>query len=133
LNDFDRSAQLEFIMDHYQNPRNHGEMPDADVHLEGGLPGCSDLITMYLKFDGDRIQDISFVGVGCTISQASASALTEQVKGMSIAEVNQLNHESISDMLGEEVVQTRPRCATLSLDTLRAAIAEHRRVQIQGK
>ncbi len=132
MSDFDRAAQLEFILDHYQNPRNHGEMADADVHVEGGQPGCSDLITMYLKFDGDRIADISFIGEGCTISQASASALTEQVKGMTIPEVEQLDHEFISDLVGEEVVQTRPRCATLGLDVIRASIQAYRKKQIQG-
>ncbi len=132
MSDFDRAAQLEFILDHYQNPRNHGEMADADVHAEGGQPGCSDLITMYLKFDGDRIADISFIGEGCTISQASASALTEQVKGMTIPEVEHLDHEFISDLVGEEVVQTRPRCATLGLDVIRASIQAYRKKQIQG-
>lgn len=123
----DRSEQYEFILDHYQNPRNRGEMPDADVHVQGGLPGCSDLVTIYLKFDGERISDISFVGEGCTISQASASALTEEVKGMTAEEVRQLDFQFMSDLMGEEIVQTRPRCATVSLDTLKAAIAEHRR------
>ncbi len=132
MSDFDRAAQLEFILDHYQNPRNHGEMADADVHVEGGQPGCSDLITMYLKFDGNRIVDVSFVGEGCTISQASASALTEQVKGMTIPEVEGLDHEFISDLVGEEVVQTRPRCATLGLDVVRAAIQAYRKKQILG-
>lgn len=130
MSDLDRAAQLEYILDHYQNPRNHGEMADADVHLQGGLPGCSDLVTLYLKFDNGRIADISFVGEGCTISQASASMLTEEVKGMTVEQALKLDHKFISELIGEEIVRTRPRCATLSLDTLRAAINEHRRKQI---
>ena len=69
MSDFDRAAQLEYILDHYQNPRNSGAMPDADVHLEGGNSGCSDVVTMYLKMDGDRIGRISFEGSGCTIAR----------------------------------------------------------------
>ncbi len=122
----DREEQLEFILDHYENPRNHGEMAEPDERVEGGLPGCGDIVTVNVKFDGDRIGDISFTGEGCTISQASASALYEQVKGMSLAEVDQLDQQYMIDLLGEELVKTRPRCATLSLDTLRSAVHQHR-------
>jgi nitrogen fixation protein NifU and related proteins len=132
MSDLDRAEVLEMILDHHQNPRNHGEMPGADVHLQGGIPGCSDLITMYLKFQDDRVAEISFIGEGCTISQASASLLTEQVIGMSTEEINQLDFAFMIDLLSEEIVKTRPRCATLSLDTLRGALAEYRRKQIQG-
>ncbi|HVN54182.1 MAG TPA: iron-sulfur cluster assembly scaffold protein [Anaerolineaceae bacterium] len=132
MSDLDRATQLEFIMDHYQNPRNRGEMADADVHVEGGHPGCSDLITMYLKFDGDRVSNVSYIGEGCTISQASVSALTEQLKGMTIQELEGLDHEFISDLIGEEIVQTRPRCATLGLDVLHASIKAYRKKQILG-
>ncbi len=131
MSDFDRQARLEFIMDHYQNPRNHGEMPDADAHVEGGLPGCSDLVTMFIKVNGERVTDVSFVGEGCTISQASASALTAEVKGMTVREIEDLDFEFISEMIGDELVKTRPRCATLSLDTLKAALREYRNQQIR--
>jgi nitrogen fixation protein NifU and related proteins len=123
----DRQEQLDFILDHYQNPRNHGEMPDAHVHVEGGLPGCGDLITVYLKFDGQQISAVSFTGEGCTISQASASALYERVKGLTVAEVEKLDHQAMIDLLGDELVKSRPRCATLSLDTLRAAVQQRPR------
>jgi nitrogen fixation NifU-like protein len=132
MSDMDRAAMVEFILDHYQNPRNHGEMPDADIHVQGGIPDCSDLITIYLKVDDERVANISFVGEGCTISQASASALTEQVKGMSLEEIEKLDHEFIVDMLSEEIVKTRPRCATVSLDVLRAAIRAYRTKQVRG-
>jgi nitrogen fixation NifU-like protein len=126
----DRQEQLEFILDHHENPRNSGEMPGADVHVEGGLPGCGDIVTVYVKFDGNRISDISFTGEGCTISQASASALYELVKGMSLAEIDNLDQQYMIDLLGEELVKTRPRCATLSLDTLRSAVYQHRHKEI---
>jgi len=133
MSDFDRAAQLEYILDHYQNPRNHGAMPDADIHLEGGQPGCSDLVTMYLKMDGERIDRISFEGSGCTISQAAASILTEHVQGKTIAEIEELDYQLISDEIGDELVKTRPRCATLGLDVLKATVQAYRRKQLRGE
>jgi nitrogen fixation NifU-like protein len=128
----DRQAQIEYVLDHYQNPRNRGEMADADVHVQGGHEGCADIVTMYLKFDGDRIADVSFTGEGCTISQASASVMTEIVKGLTASDIEQMDYHVIEDELGEEVVRTRPLCATLSLDTLKAAVKEYRKKQIRG-
>src|SRR5512142_913886 len=79
--DMESAEILELILDHYQNPRNYGEMEDADVSLQGGNPGCGDIITVYLKFNGDKLESISYTGQGCTISQATASLLTELLPG----------------------------------------------------
>jgi nitrogen fixation NifU-like protein len=133
VSDADRAAQLEYILDHYQNPRNHGAMPDADVHLEGGHPGCSDVVTIYLKIRGEKIEGISFEGQGCTISQAAASILTEHVQGLPVSQVSEMDYQFLVDELGEELVKTRPRCATLGLDTLKATLEEYRRQQIRGE
>ena len=74
---FDRQAYIDNILDHYENPRHRGHMDDASVTMKGGNPGCGDIITVYLKLDdGERIQDVSFEGEGCTISQAAASILS---------------------------------------------------------
>jgi nitrogen fixation NifU-like protein len=127
----DRAAQLELVLDHYHNPRNHGEMPGADVHLQGGHSGCSDIVTMYLKFNGDRIQSVSFTGEGCTISQAAASMVTEMVQGLTAEQVEELDYHALIDYLGEELVKTRPRCATLGMDTVKAAIKEYRAKKIR--
>jgi nitrogen fixation protein NifU and related proteins len=129
----DRDSQIEYLLEHYQNPRNHGEMPDADVHLKGGHEGCADVVTVYLKLNGDKIEKISFTGEGCTISQAATSILTEEVQGLSTEEVQNLDYSTISELIGEELVKTRPRCATLGLDTLKAALQEYRKQQILGK
>jgi nitrogen fixation protein NifU and related proteins len=125
----DRNAQIEYIVEHYENPHNYGELTGAVVTRKGGQPGCGDVVTIYLKMDGDRIADISYTGEGCTISQAATSILTDEVKGKSIDEVERLDYHAISDWVGEEVVQTRPRCATLGLDTLKAALQEYRKTQ----
>ena len=72
----DRSEYIEYLLDHYQNPRHKHRMEGADVQLGGGNPGCGDLITIYLKVDEqDRITEASFEGEGCTISQAGGSIM----------------------------------------------------------
>lgn len=129
----DRQGQIDFILDHYENPRNYGEMAEADVHVEGGNPGCGDLITIYLKIKDGKLEKISYVGEGCTISQAAASMLTEMVQGKTIEELQELDHQVMVDVLGEESVNTRPRCATLGLDTLKATLKEYRKRQLLGE
>jgi len=128
----DRQSQIEFILDHYEEPRNYGEMTDADAYVEGGNPGCGDLVTVYIKIRGDRLEKMSFIGEGCTISQASTSILTELVEGKTLEELQLLDHQVLVDVLGEESLNTRPRCATLGLDVLKATLREYRRQQIQG-
>jgi nitrogen fixation NifU-like protein len=123
----DRDTQIEYLVEAYQHPHNYGEMAGAAVARKGGQPGCGDIVTIFLKMDGDRIADISYTGQGCTISQAATSILTDEVKGKTIAEVERMDYHDISDWVGEEVVQTRPRCATLGLDTLKAALEEYRK------
>ncbi len=84
----DRQAQIDFILDHYENPRHYGALPAASVVQKGGNPGCGDIVTFYLKVDGDgRIEDISFEGEGCTISQAASSIVTEMFYGKTLADV----------------------------------------------
>lgn len=71
----------ELILDHFKNPRNHGDLPDADIEVEGVNPLCGDQIHLTLKLENDKIQDIHFSGKGCSISQSSASMMTEALKG----------------------------------------------------
>lgn len=124
----DRQAYVENIIDHYEHPRNKGRMEDADVHLGGGNPGCGDLITMYVKVgDDDRVEQVSFEGSGCTISQAGGSMVTEIAKGLSLDEINALGLDDITDEMGDEIVKSRVRCATLALGTLQAAVDQFRR------
>jgi nitrogen fixation protein NifU and related proteins len=77
----------EIILDHYRNPRNRGELPSPPAYSETGFnPLCGDEITLYLQFDGDRVDDIKLTGQGCSISQSSASMMSTAVKGKSLAE-----------------------------------------------
>jgi nitrogen fixation NifU-like protein len=124
----DRQAAIEIILDHYESPRNRGKLADADVAMPGGNPGCGDVITMYLKVDrgNDRVEAVSFEGQGCTISQAAASILTELVDHAPLSQVDAMDYTAMMDILGREVAATRPRCSTLALGTLKAAIKKYR-------
>jgi len=130
----DRSEYIEHILDHFQNPRNKGRMEDADVQLGGGNPGCGDLITVYLKIDDEgRIAKASFEGEGCTISQAGGSIVSEMIEGMTIEEVKALGTDTIKEEMGEDVVKSRVRCATLALGTVQAALEQRRKDEIRAK
>lgn len=129
----DRQEAIEFLVDHYQNPRNRGPIPDADVHLTGGNPGCSDTVEMYAKISPDgRVEEVSFEGSGCTISMAAASYVTELTAGMTIEEVEALTFETLMDDLGREVVMTRPTCATVALGTLKKGVHEYHMKKLAG-
>jgi nitrogen fixation protein NifU and related proteins len=124
----DRQEQIDFILDHFQNPRNHGRLDPADVTMPGGNPGCGDVVTIYLNVDRktDTISGVSFEGDGCTISQAAASILLEEMVGQPLSSVDRLDYNEMIDQLGRDVVSTRPRCATLALGTLKAAVKKYR-------
>jgi nitrogen fixation NifU-like protein len=123
----DRQEAIEFLVDHYQNPRNREAMPDADVHLTGGNPGCADKVEMYAKISPDgQVERVTFEGEGCTISMAAASYVTELTQGMTLEEIEQLTFETLIDDLGREVVMSRPTCATVALGTLKKGIHEYR-------
>lgn len=130
----DRQEAIEFLLDHYQHPRNRGALDDADVTMPGGNPGCGDVVTIYLKVNasGDQIEQITFEGEGCTISQAAASILTEMVIDKPLSDIDQMDFNDMINHLGREVVNTRPRCATLALGTLKAAITKYRNDQTRA-
>jgi nitrogen fixation NifU-like protein len=130
----DRQEAIEFLVDHYQNPRNRGPIEHADVHLTGGNPGCSDRVEMYAKVGPDgHVEQVSFEGEGCTISMAAASYVTELVQGMTLDEVEDLSFETLVDDLGREVVMARPTCATVALGTLKQGVHELRMKRLAEK
>jgi len=121
----DRQEAIEFLVDHYQNPRNRGPIEDADIHLTGGNPGCADRVEMYARVAPDGcVSEVTFEGEGCTISMAAASYVTELVKGMTLEEIESLSFETLIDDLGREVVMARPTCATVALGTLKQGAHE---------
>jgi nitrogen fixation protein NifU and related proteins len=120
-----RQEAIEFLVDHYQNPRNRGPLENADVHLIGGNPGCADRVEIYANVDSTgRLEAVSFEGEGCTISMAAASYVTELVQGMTVDEIEELTFESLIEDLGSEVVMARPTCATVALGTLKKGVHE---------
>jgi nitrogen fixation NifU-like protein len=130
----DRQEAIEFLVDHYENPRNYGTLEAPDVNLSGGNPGCADVITMYARFDENgKLGNVSWEGEGCTISRAAASYVTELVEGMTPDEIEQLSFEDLIDQLGRELVMTRPTCATLALGTLKKGVHEYHMHQRAGQ
>jgi nitrogen fixation protein NifU and related proteins len=135
------SLYQEVILDHSKRPRNFHAIENADHHANGFNPLCGDKVTIYLHLDGDRIQDISFQGSGCAISTASASILTETLKGKTINEAQALFeafHKLVTGRavdsnggppLGKLAVfsgvsefPVRVKCASLAWHTLRSAL-----------
>jgi len=113
----------ENILDHYKNPRNFGKIENATVHHHEYNPLCGDKIDLFLVIDKNKkIADVKFQGNGCAISQASASMLSEEIKGKNIHELKKLAKENILEILGIPISPVRLKCALLSLDTLKNGI-----------
>ena len=135
-----RDLYQEVILEHSKQPRNYRELSDANHKAEGYNPLCGDHFTVYLKMDGEKIQDVSFQGSGCAISKASASMMTQSVKGKTLAEAEKIFeqfHKLVTgaernggqEELGKLAVfsgvsefPVRVKCATLAWHTLHAAL-----------
>jgi len=136
-----RDLYQEVILDHNRRPRNFRHMDDADRVCEGYNPLCGDRLTLFVDLDGDVIRDVAFEGTGCAISRASASLMTDALKGKTLAEADALFdrfHQLVTSStdapadtagLGKLAVfsgvreyPSRVKCATLSWHTLRAAL-----------
>jgi nitrogen fixation protein NifU and related proteins len=131
----------ELILDHKRHPRNFRDMPDATRVVDGHNPLCGDQLRLFVKLVDGRVEDVSFIGVGCAISMASASMLTEAVKGTSVEEAQRLFAEmhdllttahprtdpaelgSLGVLAGVHEYPMRVKCATLSWHTLDAALS----------
>ena len=103
----DRSAQIsalyqELILDHYRRPRNKGEIENPDETIVMKNPLCGDEITVQIRYDGDSVADVGFVGRGCSISQASASMMTQLIKGKSREEIDALRTRFREMVMGNE-------------------------------
>jgi nitrogen fixation NifU-like protein len=112
------------ILEHYRHPHNFGTLPEPDAVFEGSNPLCGDRITLMLGIsEQGTVEDVAFTGRGCAISQASASMLTDEIKGKSLDEVSRIGVPQVLDELGIDISPARLKCALLSLDTLRRALA----------
>ncbi len=134
-----RELYQEIIIDHNRNPRNHRVMEDATCEARGFNPLCGDKLTVYLRLHDSVIQDISFMGCGCAISQASASLMTDALQGKNISEAHQLferfhamvtldednallTMDKLAVLAGVRLFPARVKCATLAWHTLEAAL-----------
>ena len=104
------------ILDHYRNPRNYGELDAPTFSHVGENTSCGDEITVDVELaeDGETIEDVAFRGEGCAISQAAASLLTSEVRGMTVAELYDLDRDDVLELLGVEVTPMRIKCAVLA-------------------
>lgn len=138
----------DIIIDHNKSPRNFGELPPPRREADGYNPLCGDRLSVYLKLDGDRIREVSFDGSGCAISVASASLMTEALKGRTVAEAEALfkrmhalltgsddagNGEpelgKLEALAGVRAYPSRVKCATLAWHTVQSALDDkHDRV-----
>lgn len=110
----------EDILDHYENPSNYGTLEKPDISYEEDNPLCGDQIRMDLEVEDGVIKNVRFSGHGCTISQAAASMLTEEVKGQALEDVKQLTKDDILEMLGIPLGPVRLKCGLLALKVLKA-------------
>ena len=133
-----RDLYQQVILDHYRSPRNFGVLDPATACAEGYNPLCGDKVKIYLRIDGDRVDGLTFEGVGCAISTASASLMTEAVRGLERPEAEALLASFLALMTGDgadgvelgklEVLSgvkdypVRIKCATLAWHALRAAL-----------
>ena len=112
----------EYILDHYRNPRNFGRLEHPTASAEDLNPLCGDKIHMELSVGADgKIDDVKFDGKGCAISQASASMLTESIKGKTLEEVAKLSQDVVLENVGIGISPTRMKCAMLGLRVLKSA------------
>ena len=111
----------DYILDHYKNPRNFGELAGATHRYHDTNPLCGDEITMSLLIDDDVVKDVRFQGKGCAISQASASILTEEIKGKTLEEVRAIDRDHVLANLGIPISPARIKCALLGLKALKGA------------
>jgi nitrogen fixation NifU-like protein len=112
----------DYILEHYRRPHNFGVIDNPSASHEGANPLCGDRITLQVGIRNGIVERVGFTGRGCAISQASASLLTDEIKGKPVADVAAFRADDLLDLLGIEISPARLKCAMLSLDTLQAAL-----------
>lgn len=116
----------EKVMEHFRNPRNVGEIPDADGIGEVGNPACGDIMKIYIKVKDNIIEDIKFKTFGCGAAIATSSMVTEMVKGKSIDEALSISNKQVAEALGG-LPPIKMHCSNLAADALHAAIEDYKR------
>ena len=123
----------DYILEHYRRPHNFGVLEQPTATYEGANPLCGDRITMMLGIRDGVVAEVGFTGRGCAISQASASLLTDEVKGKPVAAVSAFGADELLDLLGIDISPARLKCAMLSHETLQKALAESGQAEARGR
>ncbi len=111
----------DYILDHYKNPRNFGELDPHDLEWNDHNPLCGDELGVHVRVEDGRIAELRFHGQGCAISQAAASISSEELIGMEVEEIPRLPADWVIEMLGIGISPTRRKCALLGLKVMRGA------------
>ncbi len=128
------SIYSEIILDYYRHPRNKGQLENPQVHAKDSNPLCGDVVEIQMVLDGNEtVKDVRFNGQGCAISQASASMLTELVKGKSLDEVRKISKEDVLSLIGGELSAVRLKCALLPLKVMKTGVYSYLGAAESGK
>ena len=114
----------DYILEHYRRPHNFGVIDEPSATYEGANPLCGDRITMQLGVKDGVVEQVGFTGRGCAISQASASLLTDEVKGKPLETVADIRADDLLELLGIEISPARLKCAMLSFDSLQHLLSD---------
>jgi nitrogen fixation NifU-like protein len=112
----------DYILDHYKNPKNFGELPEHDLDFHDRNPLCGDEMEVQIRVEDGKIADLKWHGHGCAISQAAASIASEELIGMELDDAASLDADWMLDQMGIEISATRRKCALLNLKVLRGAV-----------
>jgi nitrogen fixation NifU-like protein len=112
----------DYILDHYKNPKNFGELTERDLSFHDKNPLCGDEMEVQIKVEGGRIADLKWHGQGCAISQAAASIASEELIGMQLDDAAKLDADWMLEQMGITISATRRKCALLNLKVLRGAV-----------
>jgi nitrogen fixation protein NifU and related proteins len=114
----------DFILEHYRNPHNQGVLDPHDLHFADSNPTCGDEMSITIQLDDakQRVADVAFSGRGCAISQASASILTDELRGLSLAELEAIDPKEVVENLGVPIGPARLKCALLVYKVVQGAV-----------